>query len=301
MKFFSKRQTLTQNITYMGIMAAINVVCVVLMTYVLPGLFVPFTLLLPFTSTVVTLYCDRRYFPLYALATVGICFLTTLGNISDTLFFIIPTIFSGFSFGMFIYYKFPTIITIFVTGLIYTALSYLFIPIIQAIYQQDMIYVVSSIFKLNDYVYLSYIVPVFLLVLGLLQSTFSLFFIKNELPKVGVSNEEKDFYSVHIITGLFGCLMSLFAYLIFPSFSLFFLTFALFFAVYQVFLDSVNQHFKTLIIYGICLAVFVVFFALIYTYIPKPFGLLTLNILFALIFIISLVNFYLTKTHKSVE
>ena len=298
MKFFSKKETLTQNITYMGIMAAINVVCVVLMTYVLPGLFIPFTLLLPFTSTVVSLYCDRRYFPLYAIATIGICFLTTINNISDTLFFIIPSIFSGFFFGLFIFYKFPTIITIFFTGLLYTGLSYLFIPIIQAIYNQNMIYVVSSIFKLNDYVYLSYIVPVFLFILGLLQSTFSLFFIKNELPKIGIKNEEKDFFNIHLIIGLFGSLMSFISYLLFPSFSLFFLSFALFFAVYQVFLDSVNHHFKTLIIYGILLAIFIVFFALIYTQISKPHGLLTLNILFSGIFIISLVNFYLTKTTK---
>ena len=134
MSIFQKRESPIQNIAYMGIMAAINVIAIVMMNYVLPLLFLPFALFMPLTSTVVTLLCKKRYFPIYAIATIGLCFLVSINNISDTLFYVIPSIISGFAFGMLIEYRMSSPISIFVTGLIYTGLSYASIPLIEAIY-----------------------------------------------------------------------------------------------------------------------------------------------------------------------
>ena len=146
MSLFQKRESAIQNIAYMGIMAAINVIAVVLMNYVLPVLFLPFALFMPLTSTVVTLLCKKRYFPIYAIATIGLCFLVSINNISDTLFYVIPSVITGFAFGMMIEYKFPSIISIFIAGLLYTGLSYATIPLIDFIYGQNMIYVIATIF-----------------------------------------------------------------------------------------------------------------------------------------------------------
>ena len=167
MSLFQKRDSLIQNIAYMGIMAAINVIAVVIMNFV-PFLFLPLALFMPLTSTVVTLFCKKRYFIIYAIATIGLCFLVSINNISDTLFYVIPSVISGFAFGMMIEYKFPSIVSIFVAGLIYCGLSYSVIPFIEFIYGQNMIEVVATIFGLKDYEYLNYIVPGFILIIGLI-------------------------------------------------------------------------------------------------------------------------------------
>ena len=99
MGIFKKRETLTQNIAFMGIMAAINVVFVLLTTFV-PLLFVLIVFVLPLTSTMVALHCNKKFFPIYAVATIGLCLICTIWKIDDTLFYVIPSIISGFVFAL---------------------------------------------------------------------------------------------------------------------------------------------------------------------------------------------------------
>ena len=88
-----KKETLVQNITYMAIMAAINVVFV-LITVLVPFLFFLIVFVLPLTSTIVTLHCKKRYFPIYAVATIGLCMICTMWQIGDTIFYVIPSVIS---------------------------------------------------------------------------------------------------------------------------------------------------------------------------------------------------------------
>ena len=64
MGIFSKRETLVQNIAFLAIMAAINVVLLLLAT-LLPYLLLFLTMILPFVSLLVTIYCKKRYYPMY--------------------------------------------------------------------------------------------------------------------------------------------------------------------------------------------------------------------------------------------
>ena len=301
MSLFNKRETLTQNITYMGLMIAINVVAITLMTYVLPILFIPFVLIMPMTSTVVTLFCDKRYFLLYMFATIGICLLVTLNNITDTLFYVIPSTITGFIFGVIIEKRSSSVLAILFASLINVGLTYSFIPMINLIYGQDMFYVVSSIFGLSNYQYLPFVIPSFILTLSIIQETISYALIINELPKMGIKNDESEWENLSIYLGLFASFMSLISYLFFPTFSYFFMLIALFFAVYEVFIIGYNKNWKALIIDGIIVLIFIVLFALVYQYISKPYPLLLLNVLFDGFLIVSLVNNSLTKRTKSVE
>ena len=301
MSVLQKKESLIQNIAYMGIMAAVNVIAVVLMNYVLPVLFLPFALFMPFTSTVVTLFCKKRYFPIYAVATIGLCFLVSINNISDTLFYVIPSVLSGFIFGALIEYKFPSIISIFTAGLLYTAVSYLTIPLIAFIYGQDMVIVIATIFGLVDYQYLYYIVPPFIFTLGLIQSTISYALIRMGLPKLGLDNEENESLYLYEGIGLLGSLLSLLGAFFYKEFSLFFMLFAVFFGVYEV----VSRGFKIekipLIIDGVCTLVFAILFALLYQYIEVPLGLLLINGLFDMYLITGLVYNSLTYKKRSLE
>ena len=302
MELFKKRETLTQNIAYMGIMAAINVIAVILMTYVLPMLFIPFLLVLPFTSTVVTLYCKKKYFIFYLIATTGICLLTTINNISDTLFYILPSLISGFIFGIVISYRLSSAIAIFFTALANVALTYLSLPIINAIYNQNMILVVAKLFSVQSFIYLDFVVPAFIMLISIIQETLSFAFIENELPKLGIVGEEKEIPFLNEIIGLFGSLFALICFLVRPSifstFALFFTVFALFFAVYIIVKCAANKQFKILIIDGVITVISFVLFGVFYQYIEAPYALITLNIYFDLIILVSLVNYSLTKIRK---
>ena len=88
MALFKKKTTLVHHITYMGIMAAINLIFIILATFVPPLMFL-LILLLPFASTVVSYYCLKRYYIIYAVATIGLCLLCSF-NISDTIFYVVP-------------------------------------------------------------------------------------------------------------------------------------------------------------------------------------------------------------------
>ena len=301
MSLFQKKESPIQNIAYMGIMAAINVIAVVLMNYVLPLLFLPFALFMPLTSTVVTLLCKKRYFPIYAIATIGLCFLVSINNISDTLFYVIPSVISGFIFGMMIEYKFPSIISIFTAGLLYTGVSYAAIPLISFIYGQNMIVVVATIFGLGEYQYLYYVVPSFILVLGLIQSTITYLLIVLELPKLGVYNEEKETFYLYEGVGLFGSVLSLLAYFFFKEYCMFFMIFAVFFGVFEVVNAGFNKKKIPLIIDGGCLIAFIILFALLYQYVEAPLGLVLLNILFDMFLITGLVYNTFTKRKESLE
>ena len=301
MSLFQKRESLIQNITYMGIMAAVNVIAVVLMNYVLPVLFLPFVLFMPLTSTVVTLLCKKKYFIIYAIATTGLCFLVSINNISDTLFYVIPSIISGFAFGMMIEYKFPSIVSIFITGLLYTGISYAVIPLISFIYGQNMIVVIATIFGLADYQYLYHIVPAFILVLGLIQATITYSLINLGLPKLGIQNEENDSLYLYESVGLFGSLLSLLGYFFFKEFSMFFLIFALFFGVFEIINRGFNKEKIPLIIDGGCVIIFILLFALLYQYMKEPLGLILTNILFDMFLIVGLVYNTFTKRAKSLE
>ena len=65
MALFSKKTTLVHNITYMAIMTAINLIFIVLDTFV-PFLMFLLILLLPFVSAVVSYFCQKRYYIIYA-------------------------------------------------------------------------------------------------------------------------------------------------------------------------------------------------------------------------------------------
>lgn len=305
MALFKKRETLTQNIAYLGIMAAINVVSVVLINYVLPILFIPFFLIMPFTSTVVTLFCKKRYFIFYAIANTGICLLVTMNNFSDTLFYVVPSIISGFIFGLFLIYRLPTILAILMVALANLGITYLSIPLIELIYQQNIIHVIATIFGLENYIYLDFVTPTFILVISVIQEALTFAIIQSEIPKLGVKEEEKHLPFLNDGIALLASIMALVCYLtkysIFSTFAYFFLTFTLFFAIYDVLLTAFNKQFKVLIIYGVLTLLSIIAFAFLYQYVEPPFNMLLSNILFTAIIFISLVNNCLTKIHKSVE
>ena len=299
MALFKKRETLVQNIAYMAIMAAINVIFV-LMTALLPPLMFVMVFVLPLTSAIVTLFCKKRYFPIYAIATVGLCLLTTSGiYIYDTFFYVIPSLITGFVFGLLIEKKVPAIYIIVSSTALQYVLSYLtFLTLDLILPELNFIDALLSIFGLADFAFKECFIHLFLYTLASIQTVFAYFILKREVKKLGfeVVLDVKLHYLLFII-GIVIDFLALAMVFIYPPLVYVFVVMNLPFMVYEII--SLIYTRKT-VIYILLVATLVVssiIFVACYTLIPHPLGVILLapmQVLFGGIYFAN--NLFLNKT-----
>lgn len=298
MKSPEKKQTLVQNITYMALMAAINVIFVLLTTLV-PFLVFLIVFVLPLTSTIVTLHCKKRYFPIYAVATIGLCMLCTIWKIDDTIFYVIPSIISGFVFGFLVERKIPSFWIILSTTLIQIGFTYASIPLIKVMTGRDIIQDFATVFLIKDFIYLDYVTPCFIFFLALAQEILAFVIIREELPKFGYALEEPRNVplSLALSIGTSIVLVVVFAFVYGPLAYLFTLI-GLFLTIYAITYLIIQNKIIIYILLGASLLVSFFLFAVFYSMVKAPLGLLFINILFFIVSIIVLFNNYLVKTDK---
>lgn len=295
MTVFKKRETPLQNIAFMALMAAINVVFALLTTFV-PILFLILIFVLPLTSVLVTIFCKKRYFIIYVVATVALCLGATFWDISNTFFYIIPSIISGFLFGLLAMKKSPSIFLIIVPAFIQVAFTYLSVPVIEAMLNVNIINTFISAFGLQNNPNVELVIPSFIFLLSLIQSALSYMIIKDELPKFQIVLEENNKFYYLMIVGVFMFLIitgSLAPF--FVSWSYFALMCSLYFAIY-ILVDFWN--YKKLWIYitaGISLVITFFLFASLYSIVGKQYGFLLLGIFPLLIGVIAICNMCLSK------
>ena len=295
MSVFKKRETIIQNIAYMGLMAAINVIFVVLTTLV-PVLVFLIVFVLPLTSTIVALHCKKRYYPIYAFATIGVCLLCTIWKIDDTIFYVIPSIISGFIFAVMAEKEVSAPWIIIATTLVQMAFSLLSIPLIEWMFGRDIVTTFAAIFKLEDYQYLEYVAPVFIFVLSLIQSVLAFVVINEEIKKFGYQIKETRMLSFAMFSGLFTSLLLVIIFaLTYKPLSYTFLAAATYFAC--IIIGGLIDRKKIWIYISLLTAIVVTLFmfASLYNFIPAPLGLLLVGILYLFVGIIGLIDNCLLK------
>lgn len=295
MKPFKKRETLVQNITYMALMAAINVVFVILTTFV-PVLFFLIVFVLPLTSVIVTLYCKKRYFAIYAFATIGLCLICTIWKIDDTIFYVIPSIISGFIFGLLVEYKVSSLWIIIITTIIQIGFTYASIPLIKLMTGRNIIEDFATAFGLSEFQYLDYITPCFIFFIALAQEILAFMIIREELPKFGYEVTDETELSIKLLIVLFAsivlAIIFIFAY---GPLSYLFTLFAMLISIYAI-VKLIELKNKLLYAFlGIALVISIFIFAILYPLVSEPLGLAFINIFFFMIGIIVLINKYLIK------
>ena len=298
MKSPEKKQTLIQNITYMALMAAINVIFVLLTTLV-PFLVFLIVFVLPLTSTIVTLHCKKRYFPIYAVATIGLCLLCTIWKIDDTIFYVIPSIVSGFVFGLLVEKKVPSFWIILSTTIIQIGFTYASIPLIKLMTGRNIIEDFATVFFIKDFIYLDYVTPCFIFFISLAQEILAFVIIREELPKFGYQLEEVKNIPISLGVSIIASILFvvIFAFLYGPLSYLFTLV-GLFLTVYAIAYLIGKNKIIIYILLGTSALVSFFLFGIFYGMVKAPFGLLFINILFFIIAIIVLCNNYLVKTNK---
>ena len=276
-------------------MAAINVIFVLLTTLV-PILLFLIVFVLPLTSVIVTLHCKKKFFPIYAVVTVGLCMLVTIWRIDDTIFYVIPSLISGFIFGVLVEKKIPSFWIIFIATVIQIGFTYASIPLIQAMFGRSVIEVFATAFGLQDFQYLSFVVPCFIFFISLAQEIIAFIIIKNELPKFGYVLEDPKHLPLSLFISLVSSVGLAFIFMfVYGPLGYLFSLFAIYFGIYALVYLISERNLFVYISLPTSLIGSLFLFAALYGLVDKPLGLIFVNIFFFLESIIVLINNYLLK------
>lgn len=269
MALFSKKTTLVHNITYMAIMTAINLIFIVLDTYV-PFLMVLLILLLPFVSAVVSYFCQKRYYIIYAVASIGLCMIF---NIADTIFYIVPALCSGFVIGLLLDKKIHPFWMILSSTLIEVALTYAFIPLINLMTNTDMVETFLTIFHLNEFAFKEELMHLFILFIALTQCSITHFVLLTEIKKLGVETDTRVNSFTPYVIGLFACLVvaTVLAFTYRPM-SLSFVALSFYFAIFLLIDIIIAKRTFAYVLLGITMLASFIVFVIFFTKIDKPMG-----------------------------
>ncbi len=198
MTFFRKRVKPTENIAFMGISAGIVVAISLLSTFVpLSSLFV--ILFLPLVCALTTYYCEDKYLPFYIVGTIAVSLITTVYDISVTLFDVTPAIVIGSFFGFFLKKNIPNVLSIFFLSLIKVGLNYLMILLLKGIYSVDIIETFIHLFKLENKTIIYQLVPTLIFAYALIQVGLSfvvISFTTTDLIAAKTNNNLNAFISI---------------------------------------------------------------------------------------------------------
>ena len=277
-------------------MAAVNIIFVV-MTYFVPFLLFVLVFVLPLCSAIISFYCKKIYFPFYFVVVTAVCLLI---DFSDALFYVIPSLLTGFVFGLFIEKRVPSIFILAVITIIQFLLSLASIPLIELITHRNIVDDMATLFKLSDYEYLNYLKYTFIYFIAFTQTILTYLVMRSELVKFGMEFNEVIERTVvlDIVTICLVGLSVLFGFFV-PEICFIFLLTAFLFIIYR-FIKLDYSHYKLYLIEIVIILFATVFFiAGLYSLVTKPLGLLLFGIFPVLISIACIINICLLSKHNN--
>ena len=294
MNFFRKKESLVQNMTFMALMAALNVVFS-LLSVLLPVLFFLLIFILPLTSTLVCIFCKKRYYVIYAVATIGLCLLINFYQFTEVISYVIPSIATGLIFGLMIEKKINCLWIILCATVIQTVFTFFSFAIFEWFADRHILREIMALFGLSEFGFGDYVAAMFFFIISLIQIAIAYLIIREEIKKMGVeTNEEVPSIPVVsiILLGLVGATIGM-SFLYGPvAFMLFGFT-----VVIGTYLVVYSFSLKKKLLYilsGISLIVTILSFTL-YDYIYVPNGIYLIDVFFVLEAIIMFSNYYLEK------
>lgn len=294
---FRKRETISQNIAFMALMSAINVVLVLLTTFI-PYLFIFLMLFLPLCSTLVWLFCKKKYFIIYVIATIATCLFVNAFAYTDTIFYVIPSILSGLVFGLLIEKKFSLFYILFLSSLVQIGITYLSLPLIKLIYDIDTISYFLSIFKLESFEYKDVLPPLFIYVISIIQTGLSMMVIKEEINKLGIEiNENQCEIPVIYYSYIASIILSIIFIFIYKPLSFLLFAISIYFSIYILFITLSKPKKITYLVIAISFVMTFILFPL-YVFIKNPFGIYLIGVFFVIFNGYSFFQYYLEKLKK---
>ena len=304
MSFLKKRETPVQNIAYIGIMAAINVVFV-LISSLLPVLFFLLVFILPLTSVIVTIYCKKIYFPIYFLTTIGLCLAVTFGfSIFDTFIYVLPSLITGFIFGLSIEKKIPAVYILIINSIVLYLSTYLtFLFIDKIIGEVSFFESIYTIFGLQNFQHKLVLTHIFTYVIAQIQVVLTYIVVRYEAIRINneINLKVTNRFIMYIITFV-GLLFTLLAVFFFQDYAILFTLVVFPITVYQIIDLLLKKKIWVYVALGLSLLSFIFLFAYLYQFIPEPNQLVLIYIFFVEITIIDfIVNYCFQKKVETIQ
>ena len=300
MKLIYRRETLLQNISFMAIMSAINLIFV-LLNWLLPIVSLFIMLFLPLVSTLTTLLCNKKYYLIYFATSLGLGLLVGINIISDVFFYLLPALISGFIFGILIEKKI-NFIWIISLGTIIQFICFLTSSVlISLITKFDYLNTINVLFRTTDLSIKEVVPLLFIFISSLSQILLSFFLLKEELKKFNIFISYKtcnfDLFLIMCFEILSVLLCMLFAFINLGASYLFlvvFICFSLLNIAYGILEKKKRIYIPTIISVFVSLLTF----GAIHPYIPTEHSFLLLGIYFLLGSIPTILYFSSNKYFK---
>ena len=302
MKFFRPRSTPVENITYLAMMVAFDAILSLIAT-LLPfsGLFI--MLVAPLISASVSLFCQKRYIPIYILGAIGISLAVTAWDFMNTLFYMIPAVCTGCLYGFLWRAKLPSSFNLFVTALASLVFFLFSLWLLRLIFGEvDMVEVLLAMIGRKGDPYARTIFPLFAFGYSLAQTGISHGFVLYELRKLGVEEvSEGRFEIFHPVIAFASLASSVILGIFFAKIGYFLFGIGLFWAVYS--LVDVIPCGRPLTYAGFVFSLIagVFLFALLYKQMPGQSGLLLLAVPLTLASIFCFLNRFLPKRKPKID
>lgn len=300
MKFLSQRKSAAQIIALMAMMSAINIIVSVVAAFSVIAS-VLLIIILPLTSTIVVLACPEKYFPIYALATIGLSVVATIWNLDVTLFYVVPSIVSGFVFGFCIKRSLYFGWSIVISALLQMGISFAIIPLINVLFEIDFIRDLLVIFKIYDTIPGEIFICCSFYVIALIQTFLSYFVVKNEIEKLKPIKNKSNGIKYFSFAGICSCIV-----LIPISFVSIGAAYTLELVGITIAGFTIDEFFKSrsnkrLIISAATLLINIFVVAIFYNMIPAYYGLLVFALTPLIINLLCFCYFLLKKQHDVIK
>lgn len=217
MKLFVKQTKPVGNITLMAIFAAI------LASFSLFMAFVPFAsfvlaFFLPLISAMVAYFVEPKYLPIYIIGSIALCLGVSFFNIGDTVFIVIPSVFSGCFYGLLRSKRIPSQMLVALTAVLQFILNILAFFILQTITGVDVIDVALKLVGFSESAHIRDIVPAFILAYSFAESVVNLLVIEIVTSKFSKDSFDMPYerFLSPILGFAFGALSILFAFIYSP-------------------------------------------------------------------------------------
>ena len=188
-KIFSIKENLKESIPLMSLLSAVNLIMMILITY-LPITGVVVVFLLPLPSIICTLFIKSRYYVIYALTSLIISIIFCIGDFTSVLFTLIPVLISSFVYAFLIKCNLGVLNSLVLTAFILTFINLLELFIFNYFFNINFIEIICNLLNIQNVEYLNNSIPTFVYLYSLLQALMMLITTSDQVKKFYI----EDFY-----------------------------------------------------------------------------------------------------------
>ena len=187
----------THQLVLGALMGAINVIFALISSYLFAFSLI-IMLFLPLASIIVAINIDLKFYPVYLLGTLTLALVLNLGNIDNTLFFLLPILTSGLAFGLLIRHKVPDILILLIVSGVNFLTLLITIPIINLIYDVNFLQVFASFIGFNNIEFGELVLPSILTLLAVMQTLITLVIVTQDAAyfRLEINTEEWPYISL---------------------------------------------------------------------------------------------------------